>query len=77
MAIKKTRFHLSQSIEGALRNWAPADWDIVAEENNLSVKECKNQFWDLFREGKRLLPMGEPCEGFDYVKGCPGHEIKE
>jgi hypothetical protein len=24
--------------------------------------------------GHDVIPMGEPCEGFDYKKGCPGHE---
>ncbi len=24
--------------------------------------------------GKRVLPMGEPCDGFSYQTGCPGHE---
>lgn len=24
-------------------------------------------------QGKHVLPMGEPCEGFSYLTGCPGH----
>ena len=25
-------------------------------------------------QGKKVLPMGKPCEGFSHVTGCPGHE---
>jgi hypothetical protein len=24
--------------------------------------------------GHEVIPCGEPCKGFDYKKGCPGHE---
>lgn len=27
--------------------------------------------------GKKVLPTSEECVGFDYVKGCPGHEVVE
>jgi hypothetical protein len=27
-------------------------------------------------QGKRVLPMGKPCEGFSYTDGCPGHPVK-
>ena len=27
--------------------------------------------------GKKKLPMGERCEGFCDVKGCPGHLVEE
>lgn len=29
---------------------------------------------DCLSEGKEVIPMGTPCEGFDFKKGCPGHE---
>lgn len=28
-------------------------------------------------QGKRVLPMGERCEGFSDINGCPGHPIVE
>jgi len=24
-------------------------------------------------DGEKLLPVGDPCAGFSYVTGCPGH----
>lgn len=27
-------------------------------------------------QGKRVLPMGKPCEGFSYTDGCPGHAVE-
>jgi len=32
-------------------------------------------FWmDQLAQGREVVPFGEECEGFDYKKGCPGHE---
>jgi hypothetical protein len=32
-------------------------------------------FWmDQLAMGREVIPFGDPCEGFDYKKGCPGHE---
>lgn len=28
-------------------------------------------------QGKKVLPMGDACEGFSYVTGCPGHAVEE
>lgn len=28
-------------------------------------------------QGKQVLPMGKPCEGFSYIHGCPGHPIRK
>jgi hypothetical protein len=27
--------------------------------------------------GRRVLPMSDECEGFDYQTGCPGHEYDD
>ena len=32
---------------------------------------------DELGKGRKVIPMGEPCEGFSYETGCPGHEVKE
>jgi hypothetical protein len=70
----KTTYHLCQSVEGALRNWTRADWLYLAKKNNKTIDECKDHFWDLIKAGKLVVPIGKPCEGFDYKNGCPGHE---
>jgi hypothetical protein len=40
----------------------------------LSPDEAKNYLYNCLSEGKEVLPFGEPCEGFDYKKGCNGHK---
>jgi hypothetical protein len=42
-----------------------------------SLAEFKNSLMDELAAGHEVLPMGEPCEGFDYKKGCPGHEVAD
>jgi hypothetical protein len=32
---------------------------------------------DELAKGHELVPFGEPCEGFDYKSGCPGHPIDD
>lgn len=52
-------------------------WDEVGASNGMTGAAVKEKFriWDF--EGKRVIPIGEPCEGFSYQDGCPGHEITE
>lgn len=69
--------HICQSVEGALKFWKTKEWKHVARENGISPEEAKEIFWGYLREGKRVIPLGEPCVGFDYQTGCPGHEKEE
>jgi hypothetical protein len=68
--------HICQSVEGALRNWKKRDWNAVAQSNNSTATEMENHFWDLHSKGTKVIPIGEPCEGFSYQTGCPGHPTK-
>lgn len=67
------KLHMCQSISGALSNWTTKDWKSISEENGMTPEQVKEQFrlWDF--EGKKVLPIGEPCEGFSFETGCPGH----
>jgi len=69
--------HMCQSISGALRNWDKKTWEIVARDNNMTVNAVKEKFriWEF--EGKKVIPFNEPCEGFSYETGCPGHPVEE
>jgi hypothetical protein len=40
----------------------------------LPAREVREWLMDRLAEGKRVLPFGEPCEGFSFQTGCPGHE---
>jgi hypothetical protein len=39
----------------------------------LSGKEVREVLYDELAKGRKVIPMGEPCEGFSYDTGCPGH----
>lgn len=65
--------HVCQSVEGALKNWKAREWKSIAKSNGVTVAEAKEAFWEYMREGKRVIPIGEACEGFSYQTGCPGH----
>jgi hypothetical protein len=73
----RKKLHMCQSIEGALKNWSPSQWKAVARDNKLTVAQVKSEFRHYLREGKRVLPLSNDCEGFDYENGCPGHEIND
>lgn len=38
------------------------------------VKDFRSRLVQLVTEGVYRLPMGEPCEGWSDMAGCPGHE---
>lgn len=38
-----------------------------------SADEVREWLLDRLAEGKKILPVGEPCEGFSFETGCPGH----
>lgn len=73
-----TKYHLSQSIPGALKNWTLRDWKkatkwIVKDDGSrFSVNELKNEFLDELERGHTHLSLGE-CDNFDPKKGCLGH----
>lgn len=69
--------HVCQSVEGALKSWTKQDWQNIADHNNTTVHAVKERFRIWAFEGKRVIPLGEPCEGFSYQDGCPGHIIED
>lgn len=71
--------HMSQSIEGALKNYTPRQFEkqfancITGPDGKLiHPREARKLFQQKFDAGERLIPMGD-CDGFDPVTGCPGH----
>lgn len=71
LKIKRT-LHLSQSIEGALKNWSELDWGMSLLNDDgsyMNSAKAKSIFLKLKDEGKRVLPIGH-CPNFDYQKGC-------
>ena len=73
-----TTHHMCVDIEGVLR-WPDKDLrrlfttDGQHEKSGRLVRDwLKLQLL----QGKRVLPMGEKCEGWSDVDGCPGHPRK-
>lgn len=78
-----TQTHLCQSVTGPLRNWKHADWRSALGWTRrddgtkfASVEELKGAFLDELAMGHEVIPVGKPCEGFDYKTGCPGHRVR-
>lgn len=75
-------FHCCHSIRGPLANWSKAEWKRNAKGWRkdgwpMTADQLKDFFMDQFSMGREVIPLGAPCEGFDYKTGCPGHEIKD
>ncbi len=43
----------------------------------IPLNRVRKLLTDLLDSGVKVLPIGEPCDGFDDVTGCPGHERPE
>jgi hypothetical protein len=65
------------SVRGAMR-WSKSRLKGLFEVDGR--KSTADESWQLLADelakGHEVLPLGE-CEGFDYVRGCPGHERPE
>lgn len=67
--------HTCVSIKGVLR-WPDEDLvNMFSDENgHRQPARMVRDFLKLeLLKGRRVLPMGEPCEGWSYETGCPGH----
>lgn len=43
----------------------------------INGEQIRDFFLDELSQGHEVIPCGDPCEGFDYKKGCQGHEQEE
>ena len=50
---------------------------IIVDGRSATPDEALSAMLDALAAGHLRLPVGEPCEGFSYATGCPGHEKKE
>lgn len=67
---------MSISIEGLLSWRKKISFMQNDDGTRMSDKEARLYLKKCLAEGKRVLPTSDKCDGFDYIKGCPGHEIK-
>lgn len=68
-----TTYHICQSVSGALRNWSKIDWDNIGADNGITGAVLKERFRIMDFNGIKVIPLHERCDGFDDIKGCPGH----
>lgn len=67
--------HVCLSVRGALRqkNFAGFQHD---DGRQMTAREAENALFDELAKGHEVIPLTtDPCEGFDYKTGCPGHEV--
>lgn len=72
----KTRHHMQLSVRGAIRN-RMFDGFINEDGTPATREDAEEYLMDQLAEGHELLPMSRECEGFDYIKGCPGHPMED
>jgi len=74
--------HKSLSILGALENWHDYEWEGVLIDHDgrpLTAAEARRALLEELGQGRYMLLLGGPCEGFDAGRdgGCPGHPVPE
>lgn len=81
---KWTRFHMCQSVRGALRNWNGRQWNEATEwitrkdgSKFSSGEELELRFQELLDAGNEVIPIGDDCDNFDPKKGCLGHALPD
>lgn len=69
-----TVLHTSLDIRGALA-WPKSRLKGLLRINDRPATADEVHEWlcDQLAAGKRVLPMGEACDGFSFETGCPGH----
>jgi hypothetical protein len=74
--------HVSLSIRGILATWSNRDLEGLLQDvetgRKLTAAEVRQALAAALANGRETLPIGEPCEGFDFGGGgCPGHDAGE
>jgi len=64
--------HMCVDISGALKNkWFNCFID--DDGRRMRPRDVREKLEYMLAMGQQVMPMGEPCEGFDPIDGCPGH----
>ena len=81
--MKGKTIHMCVSVRGAIGNLQRSRAKMApgmshAGGRPMTRLEAIDALFDELEKGHKVLPMGEPCEGFDYSGGgCPGHETED
>ncbi len=73
--------HMCLDIRGFIRNnHFPRDYRGVFQHDDgkpMEPQEAQDFLFDCIAKGWKVIPCDSSCDGFDYQKGCPGHEIPD
>ena len=74
--------HICIDVRGAILNardpGSTASSFTHSDGRPATVDEAVAFLMDELAKGHKVIPFGEPCEGFDYSGGgCPGHDKAE
>lgn len=75
------QFHFNINVRGMLKNASRRELASMFRNSStgkrLTADEAKDELLDHLAKGHECIPLGQPCEGFDYAGGgCPGHEVQ-
>jgi len=75
-----TTFHVCLSVRGYLAG-PERDLENLFKDGSgrfMSTRMAKEELMKHLAAGREVLPIGQPCDGFDFSGGgCPGHKQKE
>lgn len=72
----KTTHHMCLDVRGVLTNWKARDLAgmfVKPDGTRSTADETRDLLLDEVAKGRKVIPIGAPCDGFDYQTGCPGH----
>ena len=81
--MKGKTIHMCVNVRGAIRNLTRSRAHMAhgfshPDGRTMTRDEAIEAMYDELEKGHKVLPMGDPCEGFDYSGGgCPGHAIDD
>lgn len=72
--------HVHLDVRGALTHMSKRElanlFSNARTGRGLTAEEARGVLLDHLEAGHKVIPLGKPCEGFDYAGGgCPGHEV--
>lgn len=74
----KSIHHMCVNVRGMIRNRHFGGLQDKKTGRYLTHAEAFEALCDELAKGHEVIPMGEPCEGFDYSGGgCPGHPVAD
>ena len=67
--------HMCMNIDSLLSRGVKSLHGLIFDSQGRKMSGREVRAWLLSErdKGRQVLPFGDPCEGFDYIAGCPGH----